>query len=66
MATWEKVGPQSYLIKEMNCPVSRVARRFPQLCIYEESLLAELLQVRVSRQHHILRKEQYCSYLVEG
>jgi predicted ArsR family transcriptional regulator len=66
MATWERVGPKSYLIKEMNCPVSRVARKFPQLCIHEEALLAELLQARVSRQHHLLRNEQYCSYLVEG
>ena len=66
MATWEKVGFKRYLIKEMNCPVARVARRFPQVCIYEEVLLSELLEAKVSRQDHILRREHYCSYLVEG
>ena len=65
MATWEKVGSNSYLIKEMNCPVSRVAKKFPQLCMSEEVLLAELLQAKVSRQQHLLNEKQYCSYLVE-
>ncbi len=66
MATWEKLGPGRYLIKEMNCAVALVARRFPQICIFEESFLAELLQAKVSRRHHILQKDHFCSYLVEG
>ena len=41
--------------------VSRVARNSFQLCIDEEALLAELLQARVSRPHHIFRKESSCS-----
>ncbi len=66
MATWEKLGPNQYLIKEMNCAVAQIARKFPQICISEEAFLAELLQARVTRKHHILQKDHFCSYLVEG
>ena len=66
MATWEKLGPNRYLIKEMNCAVSKVARRFPQICIYEQDFLEQLLQAKVKRRHHILQKDHFCSYVVEG
>lgn len=66
MAKWEKLGPGRFLIKEMNCAVSQVARKFPQTCIVEGELLEELLGARVTRQHHILQKDHFCSYLIEG
>lgn len=66
MATWEKLGPDSYLIREMNCPVAKIARKFPQTCVYEEDFLAELLGAKVTRKHHILQKDHFCSYVVDG
>lgn len=66
MADWEKLGPNQYLIKEMNCAVAKVAKKFPQVCIFEESFLEEILQAKVTRQHHILQKDHFCSYLVEA
>jgi len=66
MASWERLGPKKYLIKEMNCAVAQVAKRFPETCIFEEGLLAELLLAKVTRKHHILQKDHFCSYLVEG
>jgi len=66
MADWEKLGPNQYLIKEMNCAVAKVAKKFPQVCIFEESFLEEILQAKVTRRHHILQKDHFCSYLVEA
>ena len=66
MARWEKLGPKKFLIKEMNCAVAQVAKKFPHVCIYEEEFLSELLQAKVSRKHHLLQKDHFCSYLVEG
>ena len=66
MARWEELGPKKFLIKEMNCPVAQVAKKFPHVCIYEEEFLSELLQAKVSRRHHLLQKDHFCSYLVEG
>jgi len=66
MASWERLGPNKYLIKEMNCAVAQVAKRFPETCIFEEGFLAELLLAKVTRRHHILQKDHFCSYLVEG
>jgi len=65
MASWERLGPNKYLIKEMNCAVAQVAKKFPETCIFEEGFLCELLQAKVTRQHHILEKDHFCSYLVE-
>lgn len=66
MASWEKLDDGRYLIREMNCALARVARKFPQVCIFEEHFLRELLDASVKRRHHILQKDQFCSYLVEG
>lgn len=66
MANWTRLGPNTYLIKEMNCAVAQVAKRFPETCIFEEGFLAELLLAKVTRKHHILQKDHFCSYLVEG
>ena len=63
---WERLGPNKYLIKEMNCAVAQVAKSFPETCIFEEGFLAELLLAKVTRRHHILQNDQYCSYLVEA
>lgn len=65
MARWERLGGNRYLIREMNCAVAKVAKRFPQVCIFEERFLQELLGAKVWRRHHILQKDQYCSYVVE-
>lgn len=65
MARWERLGPGQYLIKEMNCAVARVAKRFPQVCIDEAGFLEDLLRAKVTRRHHILQKDHFCSYLVE-
>lgn len=66
MARWEKLDHNKYLIREMNCAVAQVAKKFPQTCIHEQDFLSLLLQAKVTRQHHILQKDHFCSYLVEG
>ena len=66
MASWERLGPNKFLIKEMNCAVAQVAKIFPETCIFEEGFLTELLVAKVTRRHHILQKDHFCSYLVEG
>jgi predicted ArsR family transcriptional regulator len=65
MATWETSSSKCYLIKLMNCAVEKVARKFPQLCLCEEEFLSQLLDAPVTRRDHILRQDQFCSYLVK-
>ena len=65
MAQWQELGPDSYLIKLMNCPIAQVAKRFPHACLCEQKLLSEVLGAKVERQHYILQKDHFCSYLVE-
>ncbi len=66
MSEAERISGKKFLIKLYNCPVSRVAREFPFICSCEKGSLHELLQgAKVTRDHHILSGQNYCSYVVE-
>jgi predicted ArsR family transcriptional regulator len=55
----------AYVLKLHNCPISKVARQFPEVCSCEQSSLTELMQANVKRDQHILRGHNYCSYRIE-
>jgi predicted ArsR family transcriptional regulator len=66
MSEAERISAKRYLIKLYNCPVSRVAKEFPYICSCEQCSLTELLKgAKVTRDHHILSGQNYCSYVVE-
>lgn len=64
MSEWEQAGDAKFVIKLFNCPVERVARQYPDMCFYEQCFLKGLLGAKVTRDHHILAGQNYCSYLV--
>jgi predicted ArsR family transcriptional regulator len=64
MAENEKVSNRKFVIKLLNCPISQVAKEYPQACNCEQRFLSELLHARVTRDHHILNGHNYCSYVV--
>jgi predicted ArsR family transcriptional regulator len=64
MAEYQQVAKNQYVIKLLNCPLSKVAKEHPQTCSCEKSYLSKLLQANVQRDHHILSGQNYCSYVV--
>ncbi len=64
MVESEQVGNNKFVIRLLNCPISKVAREYPQACSCEKQYLSDLLQAKVERDHHIIKGQTYCSYIV--
>jgi predicted ArsR family transcriptional regulator len=48
-----------------NCPFRATALKFPQVCTITPHLLAQLLDVPVSQEKSIHRRDPYCSFVVQ-
>ena len=64
MVESEQIGNNRFVIRLLNCPISKVAREYPQACSCEKQYLSDLLQAKVERDHHIINGQTYCSYIV--
>ncbi|GAA3404907.1 metalloregulator ArsR/SmtB family transcription factor [Paenibacillus hodogayensis] len=64
MVKLEKAGKGIYILEEANCPVSRVASRYRQVCQCELELFAELLDADVKRMECMADGGAACRYLV--
>ena len=56
--------PSAYILKEHNCALDSIAKKYPQLCQLELSLLQRLLEVPVERECHMPSGDSICSYKV--
>jgi predicted ArsR family transcriptional regulator len=65
MAEQKQLSNGKFMIKMLNCPISKVAKEFPQACSCEQHFLSEVLQAKVRRDHHILNGQNYCSYIIQ-
>jgi predicted ArsR family transcriptional regulator len=61
----QKVNSRKYLLKLYNCPISKVAKEYPHVCSCEKSSLGLMTESKVTRDHHILSGQNYCSYTIE-
>jgi DeoR family suf operon transcriptional repressor len=57
-------APGEVLIREHNCAIREVAERFPEVCVAEARVFAELLGAAVEREAHILSGCNACEYRV--
>ena len=64
MTETEQLAPNKYVIRLLNCPISQVAKEYPQACSCEQNYLADLLEAKVQRDHHIVNGQTYCSYII--
>ena len=52
------------VIRHENCPLSNVAPKHMELCIYEVETIEEFLGAKIKRLSHFCENNQYCSYEV--
>jgi len=64
MVESEQLSQNKFVIRLLNCPISKVAREYPQACSCEKQYLSDLLQAKVERDHHIIKGQTYCSYII--
>lgn len=60
----EESGRNEHVIRLFNCPISKVARAYPQICRCEQKSLSAVLEAEVTRGSHILNGGNHCSYIV--
>ena len=64
LATWEKESDGSYMLKQYNCAVNRVACSFPATCDFELETFRLLLGADVERACHIPSGDHHCAYRI--
>jgi len=62
MAESESSAPGEARIREHNCAVREIARRFPEVCAAEEAFIGEVLDAAVERERHMMHGCASCEY----
>ncbi len=63
--SWEKSG-SAYSISEVSCPFYQIGKEHPEICLFDKSLVSNMLGVPVSRVKHLKKGESHCSFVVES
>ncbi|MCC2669679.1 MAG: transcriptional regulator [Armatimonadetes bacterium] len=66
MADWERSEDGSFVLREHNCAICKVARRFPQACDNELQLIANVTGADVVREQHLGSGDKVCSYRIRA
>lgn len=66
MADWEAREDGSFVLREHNCAICKVARRFPQVCSSELQLIENVTQAEVVREQHIGSGDSVCLYRISA
>ncbi len=64
LAAWERLDDSTYIIRQFNCAIQRVATCFPVVCQYESESFGEILDADVERCSHILAGDCMCGYVI--
>jgi predicted ArsR family transcriptional regulator len=64
MAEWEGCDDGTFLLREYNCAICKIARRFPQACANELKLIEDLTGAEVVREAHMAAGDPTCTYRI--
>jgi predicted ArsR family transcriptional regulator len=66
MTTWQQMDDGRFILREHNCPILKVAKKFDQPCRCEIDLLQDTLQASVKRIGHIPDGDIACVYEIQA
>jgi predicted ArsR family transcriptional regulator len=65
LSNWEKEGTEELVLKEFNCPVHQVSRKYPQACHHELEFFKTVLGTdNVERVECIAKGGSCCRYVI--
>jgi predicted ArsR family transcriptional regulator len=65
LSNWEKEGTEELVVKEFNCPVHQVSRKYPQACHHELEFFKTVLGTdNVERVECIAKGGSCCRYVI--
>jgi predicted ArsR family transcriptional regulator len=65
-AVCEQCDESTWIIKQYNCAINRVAACFPVACNYEAEMFRQLLDADVERANHVLAGDHLCGYVIRA
>lgn len=65
-AVCEQCDESTWIIKQYNCAINRVAACFPVACNYEAQMFRQLLDADVERANHVLAGDHLCGYIIRA
>ena len=54
----------SYVLTEYNCPIATIAEKYPHICNIELALFRQSLNVKITREDHLIEGNHKCSYRI--
>jgi len=61
---WEKKGNEC-VIKEISCPYFKIGDQHPEVCLFDKSLISNVLNVPMNKISHHEREENLCTYTID-
>ena len=55
----------TYQIKEISCPFYQIGKEHPEVCMFDKSLISNLLAVPENEINHTRRGENQCVFIIE-
>ena len=53
-----------YQLNEISCPFYQIGKEHPEICLFDKSLIANLLSIPEDQVEHIRNKENHCAFQI--
>lgn len=63
--SWEKSG-EDYSINEIACPFYQIGKEHPEVCLFDKTLVANMLSIPESKVKHIRKAENHCAFVINS
>ncbi|MGV8027167.1 MAG: helix-turn-helix transcriptional regulator [Anaerolineaceae bacterium] len=61
---WEQQGQQC-CIKEISCPYFKIGDNHPEVCLFDKSIISNILDIPMNKILHSDREENLCTYTID-
>lgn len=58
---WDKDGDE-YSIKEISCPFAKIGENHPEVCLFDKSIISNVLDIPLSKIDFFKREKDLCTY----
>ena len=58
---WQKEGEQ-YSIQEISCPYSQIGENHPEVCLFDKSIISNVLDIPMQKIVHHKKEKNLCTY----
>ena len=63
--SWKKTG-DGYAISEIACPFYQIGKEHPEICLFDKSLISNMLEIPDSQIKHIKKSDNNCAFIIES